>query len=163
MFDIQGTLVESFDFDDECFVQAIENVLGIKVDSDWSKYANVSDPGILDEIIEANDIAVDRDLVHKDVKARLRNYLATYLDLYKLKQIEGTGLSAAYPPVWENQITIQLECDDRFEAGMAFYIHASMQSMDDRTGMLLGGSFLMTLNGPERLDKASLELIVIDG
>jgi Xaa-Pro aminopeptidase len=75
----------------------------------------------------------------------------------------GTGLSAAYPPVWENQITIQYECDDRFEAGMAFYIHSSMQSMDDRTGMLLGGSFLMMPDGPERLDKAPIELIVIDG
>jgi len=75
----------------------------------------------------------------------------------------GTGLSAAYPPVWENQITIQLECDDHFEAGMAFYIHASMQSMEDATGMLLGGSFLMTGNGLERLDKAPIELIVIDG
>lgn len=75
----------------------------------------------------------------------------------------GTGLSAAYPPVWENQITIQFECDERFETGMAFYIHASMQSMEDRTGMLLGGSFLMTPKGPERLDKAPIELIVIDG
>lgn len=74
----------------------------------------------------------------------------------------GTGLSAAYPPVWENQITIQIECDDCFEAGMAFYIHASMQSMDDRTGMLLGGSFLMTPDGPERLDRAPIELITID-
>lgn len=74
----------------------------------------------------------------------------------------GTGLSAAYPPVWENQITIQLECEDRFEAGMAFYIHASMQSMDDCTGMLLGGSFLMTAEGPERLDKAPIELVVIE-
>ena len=74
----------------------------------------------------------------------------------------GTGLSAAYPPVWENQVTIQFECDDRFETGMAFYIHASMQSMDDRTGMLLGGSFLMTPDGPERLDKAPIELIVIE-
>jgi len=75
----------------------------------------------------------------------------------------GTGLSAAYPPVWENQVTIQFECDDRFEVGMAFYIHASMQSMGDRTGMLLGGSFLMMPDGPERLDKAPIELIVIDG
>ena len=74
----------------------------------------------------------------------------------------GCGLSAAYPPVWENQITIQHECDDLLEAGMAFYIHSSMQSMDDRTGMLLGGSFLMTRDGPERLDKAPIELIVID-
>ena len=74
----------------------------------------------------------------------------------------GTGLSAAYPPVWENQITIQYECDDRFEAGMAFYVHASMQSMDDRTGMLLGGSFLMTDGGPERLDKAPIELVIVE-
>ena len=59
----------------------------------------------------------------------------------------GVGLSAAYPPVWENQITIQHECDDLFDAGMAFYIHASMQSMADRTGMLLGGSYLMTEHG----------------
>jgi len=74
----------------------------------------------------------------------------------------GVGISAAYPPVWENQITIQFECDDSIEAGMAFYIHASMQSMHDRSGMLLGGSFLMTEGGPERLDKAPIELIVID-
>jgi len=74
----------------------------------------------------------------------------------------GVGLAAAYPPVWENQITIQHECDDLFEAGMAFYIHSSMQSMADRTGMLLGGSYLMTEHGPERLDTAPLELIVIE-
>ena len=74
----------------------------------------------------------------------------------------GVGLSAAYPPVWENQITIQTECDDIFEPGMAFYIHSSMQSMDHRNGMLLGGSFLMTDAGPERLDKAPIELIVVD-
>jgi len=75
----------------------------------------------------------------------------------------GVGISAAYPPVWENQITIQLECDDLLEPGMAFYLHASMQDMDTRTGMLLGASYLMTAGGPERLDKAPLELVVING
>lgn len=75
----------------------------------------------------------------------------------------GVGLSAAYPPVWENQITIQHECDDSLEPGMAFYIHASMQSMSDKVGMLLGGSFLMTDHGPERLDKALFELVVVEG
>ena len=74
----------------------------------------------------------------------------------------GTGLSAAYPPVWENPITIPLECDDRFEVGMAFYVHASMQSMPDRTGMLPGGSLLMTRQGAERLDNAPIELVVVD-
>lgn len=73
----------------------------------------------------------------------------------------GVGLSAAYPPVWENQVTIQYECVDILEIGMAFYIHASLQSMEDRTGMLLGGSFLMTDAGPERLDRAPIELVVV--
>ena len=75
----------------------------------------------------------------------------------------GVGISAAYPPVWENQITIQLECDDLLQPGMAFYLHSSMQSMSDKVGMLLGGSFLMTEQGPERLDKAVIDLVVVDG
>jgi Xaa-Pro aminopeptidase len=74
----------------------------------------------------------------------------------------GVGLSAAYPPVWENQVTIQYECEDILEVGMAFYIHASLQSMTDRVGMLLGGSYLMTESGPERLDKAPIELVVVE-
>ena len=74
----------------------------------------------------------------------------------------GVGLSAAYPPVWENQITIQLECEDRLKPGMAFFLHASMQAMEHRQGMLLGGSFLMTETGPERLDKAPIELVVVE-
>jgi Xaa-Pro aminopeptidase len=74
----------------------------------------------------------------------------------------GVGISAAYPPVWENQVTIQLECDDVMQPGMAFYIHSSMQSLDDKQGMLLGGSYLMTESEPERLDKAPIELVVLD-
>jgi len=74
----------------------------------------------------------------------------------------GVGISAAYPPVWENQITIQYECDDLLEPGMAFYIHSSMQSLEDKNGMLLGGSFLMTSTGPKRLDKAPIELVIVD-
>ena len=73
----------------------------------------------------------------------------------------GVGISAAYPPVWENQITIQFECEDKLRSGMAFYLHSSMQAMEHRQGMLLGGSFLMTDSGPERLDKAPIELVVI--
>ncbi len=74
----------------------------------------------------------------------------------------GVGISAAYPPVWENQITIQYESDDLLEPGMAFYIHSSMQSLEDKNGMLLGGSYLMTPTGPERLDKSLIELVVIE-
>ena len=97
-----------------------------------------------------------------DLEAAYRTVLADHGMGNHCPMRFGVGLSAAYPPVWENQITIQLECDDRLKPGMAFYLHASMQSMEHRQGMLLGGSFLMTRTGPERLDKAPIELVVVE-
>ena len=121
------------------------------------------------EMADGGKAAFDAGLQAALVGGRIGDMEAAYRDTLQSLGLGdccpmrfGTGLSAAYPPVWENQITIQYECDDHFEAGMAFYIHSSMQSMDDRTGMLLGGSFLMTPDGPARLDKAPIELIVID-
>ncbi len=51
-FDLDGTLVSSSEFDGELYAQAIQDVLGVKPSSDWSRYRNVSDSGILDEILE---------------------------------------------------------------------------------------------------------------
>ena len=73
----------------------------------------------------------------------------------------GVGTSAAYPPVWENQISIQMEAEDPLLPGMAFYLHASMQDLEAKIGMLFGASFLMGTEGPERLDKAPFELVEI--
>ncbi len=71
----------------------------------------------------------------------------------------GVGISAAYPPVWENQISVQMENDDVWEPGMVFYIHSSLQAIDDKLGVLFGGSFLITETGNERLDDAKIELV----
>ena len=57
IFDIDGTLVESFGFDDACYISAIREVLGeVYIHSDWSKYKNVTDTGILRQIMEENNI-----------------------------------------------------------------------------------------------------------
>lgn len=74
----------------------------------------------------------------------------------------GVGISAAYPPVWENAISIQCECDEVWQPGMAFYIHSSLQSFEHDEGLLFGGSFVMTDGGPERLDTARIELVVVE-
>ena len=97
-----------------------------------------------------------------DLEAAYRTALADHGMANHCPMRFGVGLSAAYPPVWENQITIQLECEDRLKPGMAFYLHASMQAMEEQQGMLLGGSFLMTDLGPERLDKAPIELVIVE-
>ena len=57
IFDIDGTLVESFGFDDACYISAIKEVLGeVYIHDDWSKYKNVTDTGSLRQIMEENKI-----------------------------------------------------------------------------------------------------------
>ena len=52
IFDVDGTLVQSYELDGECFVAAFHEVLGIAdVDTDWARYDHVTDPGITAQII----------------------------------------------------------------------------------------------------------------
>ena len=52
IFDVDGTLVQSYELDGACFVAAFEDVLGIAdVDTDWARYDHVTDPGIAAQII----------------------------------------------------------------------------------------------------------------
>ena len=52
MFDIDGTLVNSNDFDEECYLKAAETVLSVKISSDWENYEHATDSGILNEVIK---------------------------------------------------------------------------------------------------------------
>ncbi len=52
IFDVDGTLVQSYELDGECFVAACHDALGIgDVDTDWGRYDHVTDPGIAAQII----------------------------------------------------------------------------------------------------------------
>ncbi len=52
IFDVDGTLVQSYQLDGECFVAAFHDALGITdVDSDWARYDHVTDPGIAAQVI----------------------------------------------------------------------------------------------------------------
>ena len=51
MFDLDGTLSESFDLDSATFVDALEDVFGLHdVSADWATYPHVTDSGILAEV-----------------------------------------------------------------------------------------------------------------
>jgi len=57
MFDIDGTLTRTNDVDSRCFVQALEDVLGIRnIDTEWTHYAHATDEGCLQEIITRNSL-----------------------------------------------------------------------------------------------------------
>jgi phosphoglycolate phosphatase-like HAD superfamily hydrolase len=53
MFDIDGTLTESNDLDDQSYLQALSEVFGFsKVSSDWTSYSHVTDACILKEVCQ---------------------------------------------------------------------------------------------------------------
>ncbi len=52
VFDIDGTLVQSIAVDEECFVRAFAEVLGIEdIDTDWARYDHVTDAGLTNQIV----------------------------------------------------------------------------------------------------------------
>lgn len=53
MFDIDGTLTESNDLDDESFLRALSEVFGFSgVSNDWASYTHVTDACILREVLQ---------------------------------------------------------------------------------------------------------------
>ena len=78
IFDIDGTLVESFGFDDACYISAIREVLGeVYIHNDWSKYKNVTDTGSLRQIMEENKIQEKEQI--KEVRTKFGEFIRQYL------------------------------------------------------------------------------------
>lgn len=82
MFDIDGTLVQSYEFDSECYRLAIFDVIGVNVDTDWRKYENVTDSGILNEIIKIHSLQNEYHCIFTEVKKqfilRIKNYISNH-------------------------------------------------------------------------------------
>ena len=78
IFDIDGTLVESFGFDDACYISAIREVLGeVYIHNDWSKYKNVTDTGSLRQIMEENQIQEQEQI--KEVRTKFGELIRKHL------------------------------------------------------------------------------------
>ncbi|MDE2738862.1 MAG: HAD hydrolase-like protein [Paracoccaceae bacterium] len=78
IFDIDGTLVESFSFDHACYISAIREVLGeVYIHSDWSKYKNVTDTGSLRQIMEENNIQEKGQV--EEVRTKFGELIRQYL------------------------------------------------------------------------------------
>lgn len=91
MFDVDGTLVDSVDFDGELYAQAIREVLHLEVDRTWRSYRDVTDSGVLEELLEQSRFDGSRDVLRAQVKRRfielVRGYVAA--DPLALREISG--------------------------------------------------------------------------
>jgi beta-phosphoglucomutase-like phosphatase (HAD superfamily) len=90
MFDIDGTLVTTYDLDSVCYIDAVKEVTGICIDSDWAKYRHVTDAGILEEIIEENGLGNRQD-VHKKVKAVFIEKLKKSIASQPVQEVPGAA------------------------------------------------------------------------
>jgi FMN phosphatase YigB (HAD superfamily) len=79
IFDIDGTLLDSFEDDAALYVDAIRHVIGqVNIREAWEHYPRVSDTGILSDICQDNALAYDdalsdsiRDVFIGRLKARM--------------------------------------------------------------------------------------------
>jgi len=145
MFDIDGTLVNSVSFEDDCYLKAVQEVIEMPVDTDWSKYKNVTDSGILDEIIERTGLLNDRKNIHKKVKHRFIGYIKTHLSHTPAKEIKGAAafirklkkrndlVLAIATGGWEESAKLKLESAGINYTGIAF---ASGSDHASRAGIM---------------------------
>ncbi|WP_241836733.1 HAD family hydrolase [Salinivibrio sp. IB574] len=76
MLDVDGTLVDSCQMDHECFSEAIFAVTGLTVPDDWGGYTNITDAGIIEELIDKNDLKKEKITIFREVKRVFMQKLA---------------------------------------------------------------------------------------
>ncbi len=89
MFDIDGTLVQSYEFDGKCYFEAVEKVLQTSIKKDWLKYQNVTDSGILDEILSKMNLESERLSLHFEVKKEFTKRIKEHIQCNKVEPILG--------------------------------------------------------------------------
>lgn len=104
MFDIDGTLVDSFKFDEECYLEAAESVLGIKVSPDWDNYEHATDAGVLNELIDRYKIPGDKIQIQHNFKNVFIDLVTEYIGKNpgNIREIDGAGSFIQYLRNQEN-------------------------------------------------------------
>jgi phosphoglycolate phosphatase-like HAD superfamily hydrolase len=91
MFDVDETLVHSSSFEDDCYSKAFQEVIHHPINTDWSSYTNVTDSGILHEVIDTHNLDKERDTIYKKVKLNFTNNIKLHITQTPVKEIEGAS------------------------------------------------------------------------
>lgn len=90
MFYIDGTLIESYDFDSECFTGAVKEVTGLDIDTNWNRYQHVTDAGILNEFFEENSIR-NANIIVENIKSAFLTNIESHLKKQPVCEIAGAS------------------------------------------------------------------------
>ena len=90
MFDIDGTLLESYKVDSICFKSAVEEVTGVPIQSNWAEYQHVTDAGIIREYLDKNNIK-DKNIIKTKIKEKFICKLQEAIKHTPIKEIPGAN------------------------------------------------------------------------
>ena len=63
----------------------------------------------------------------------------------------GYGMGIAYPPIWLEPLQITRDSSQVLKVGMVFVLHAYLQLLEERIGIIQGGTYALTQSGLEML------------
>ncbi|PDT43804.1 hypothetical protein CO661_33010 [Sinorhizobium fredii] len=66
----------------------------------------------------------------------------------------GVGIGVAYPPIWLSSLQIDRFSNGALTPGMTFYVHSWLSLPEERLGVMLGGTYVVTQTGIEELSGA---------
>lgn len=89
MFDLDGTLIQSYCFDEACFVAAVRTVLNHDVDTHWAGYQHVTDSGILKEHLARHPFVDGWQSILSNVQAVFIENVQRYLALQPAEEVLG--------------------------------------------------------------------------
>ncbi len=90
IFDLDGTLIQSTDFDDAYFKEAITEITGIKqFRKDWNDYTNVTDSGLLKEIFSDAEVEFDHVIESEIKDIFFRKMKTLFASGYQIEPILG--------------------------------------------------------------------------
>ncbi|GGK58922.1 HAD family hydrolase [Amphritea balenae] len=91
MFDIDGTLVQSYQFDEQCYLDAVLEVVEKPLSKNWHLYPNITASGILASHLELHGLQDRFDGMHCRVKELFNERVKHYLTDNPLHEIYGAG------------------------------------------------------------------------
>lgn len=141
IFDIDGTLVESNEFDSALYMRAVEEILGrVHMHDDWNMYKDVTDSGILRQIILDNNIALTEETIDK-VRSRFSELVSNHLA--KSPCMPVTGAIEAIDSISEN-------CENAYGLATGGWLHTANMKLQSASIDVTGIPFYSADSHHER-------------
>ena len=96
IFDIDGTLTDTTDIDDKCYIESFENLFNVSIkEIKWSQLKNVTDWGIAEELIS---IKLKKNSSQSDIETLKNLFLNKIKDEFRINTVSYTHLTLPTTP-----------------------------------------------------------------